>query len=442
VKYGRLYRKQRRLIRDSRGWDAKRMWEYQQNTLRDLLVHAGAHVPYYRELFREIGFNPCGIDAPEKFQRLPFLTKSLLKTRFEDLRADNIPRSKLSLGATGGATGEPVQFYQIRKRIGQIEGAFVDEIWKTAGVSERDSIAVLRGTPVGPNPSDGFHWKHRPFHRVLLLSTFHLSEESAAHYASLMIRFRIRHLHAFPSSFVQFARYIQDMGLRFPDMKTILTSSEVVLNWMRDLSLEVFDAPLFDLYGSSEKTVIAGQCSDDGKMMVYPQYGYTELVEDDGSLITEPGIPGEIVGTSFIRHATPLIRYRTGDIGVLYRHLSPGSWPILSRIQGRTGDYVYSSGERKVSVSLLNLHSDVLRNVLKFQFYQDTPGELVLRIVPGEGYTDSDSNRLKSKLEEILGEAFILILSLQDSVATTARAKSPILIQRLDRTRTTSDPHS
>jgi phenylacetate-CoA ligase len=431
VRHSRLYRKQRRLLRISKGWTSEQMRTYQIDKLRELLIHAEKNVPYYSDLFRQVRFSPEQFSSLDEMQKIPLLTKSVFRDKLKELVADNIPVGDLSMSFTGGSTGEPVRFYQLKHRVGKLEKAFVDEIWSSTGVSEHDSIAVLRGGRIPQNARDGFYWKYRPFHRQLLLSTQHLTRESADRYAELLIKYRIRHIHTFPSAIGLFARILENSDFLFPDLKTVLTSSEVVQEWTRELTQEVLGVSIFDLYGNSEKVVIAAQCDKAGSLKVYPQYGYTELISPDGTPVTEPGLLGEIVGTSFLRYATPLIRYRTGDEAILKEPMTPGCYPIFSKIYGRTQDYVISRSGREISVSLLNIHSDALRNVLRFQFFQEIPGELVLRIVPAEGFTARDIEVIKEELRANIGLDFNLSVKLQDHVDVSRTNKAPILIQRL-----------
>ena len=78
-----------------------------------------------------------------------------------------------------------------------------------------------------------------------------------------------------------------------------------------------FSTRVFSHYGHYELAVLAGFCEKEDTYHVLPQYGYAELLDSNGKPVTQPGGMGEIVATSFIMHATPIIRYRTRDYAVL-----------------------------------------------------------------------------------------------------------------------------
>src|SRR6266852_6195865 len=65
-----------------------RLMELQLCRLRDHLAFAGQHVPYYRHIFAEHDIVPAGIQTLEDFRQVPFLTRDLLRSRFDTLSPD------------------------------------------------------------------------------------------------------------------------------------------------------------------------------------------------------------------------------------------------------------------------------------------------------------------------------------------------------------------
>jgi phenylacetate-CoA ligase len=81
-------------------WPAERLQALQVDRLRALLVDARQHMPYYRDLFEQSGFDPVGIQSITDLKRLPFLTKSFIRANTEELKH---PQAKgLSRFNTGG----------------------------------------------------------------------------------------------------------------------------------------------------------------------------------------------------------------------------------------------------------------------------------------------------------------------------------------------------
>src|SRR5262245_19415504 len=74
-----------RLLAESETWDEGRLLEYQTERLRAILRHSAKHVPYYRRLFRRIGFDPESVREPADLRALPLLDRRTLRENAADL---------------------------------------------------------------------------------------------------------------------------------------------------------------------------------------------------------------------------------------------------------------------------------------------------------------------------------------------------------------------
>jgi phenylacetate-CoA ligase len=99
----------RRFLEASQWWPKERLAAYQVERLRGFLEEIGARVPYYRDLFRSIGFEPAELRSVADLQRLPRLGKAEIRAAGERMKADGAV--KLNRYNTGGSSGEPLVFY-------------------------------------------------------------------------------------------------------------------------------------------------------------------------------------------------------------------------------------------------------------------------------------------------------------------------------------------
>ena len=83
--------------------------------LRALLKHAAVRVPYYRSLFARIGFDPDAVRDLAVLNDLPLLSKDLIRTHFEELRADEA--RNVAMFSTTGSSGDPLRFLIGRRRV-------------------------------------------------------------------------------------------------------------------------------------------------------------------------------------------------------------------------------------------------------------------------------------------------------------------------------------
>ena len=81
----------------------------QERRLRALLEHVARHVPYYREVLTASGvWEAPGRVMLERFEDVPLLDKATIRSRYEDLKSDDLGSRDWWLNATGGSTGEPL----------------------------------------------------------------------------------------------------------------------------------------------------------------------------------------------------------------------------------------------------------------------------------------------------------------------------------------------
>src|SRR5262252_1273672 len=102
-----------KLLRRTQWMRADAIEALQLDRLRRLLAHANANVPYYRELFRRIGFSPNDVRRREDLGAIPPLTKEIVRARYDDL-VDPAHRGKNLSKGTSGSTGEPLKFEYCR----------------------------------------------------------------------------------------------------------------------------------------------------------------------------------------------------------------------------------------------------------------------------------------------------------------------------------------
>ncbi|MFC2054193.1 hypothetical protein ACFLV7_07835 [Chloroflexota bacterium] len=82
----------------------------QMEKLGALLQHACKYVPYYRDLFKQLGIKPEDIRTWEDYQDLPILVKADVREHYDQFFSEK-PRSPLKKYRTSGSTGEPLKIF-------------------------------------------------------------------------------------------------------------------------------------------------------------------------------------------------------------------------------------------------------------------------------------------------------------------------------------------
>ncbi|NLZ29186.1 MAG: phenylacetate--CoA ligase family protein, partial [Methanomicrobiales archaeon] len=390
-------------------------------------------VPYYRRIFDDRGLVPGDIRTPADLHLLPPLSREDLQANLPDLRARNYPESAFEYVTTGGSTGIPVGFYYEKGASRAREWAFMKTQWDRVGYRFGDRCIVLRGYIVGSS-RDAIYWNKTLFGRWLLMSAHHMTEATLPAYICEIRRFRPRFIQAYPSTAAVLARYmIEHEVAPFPTVKAILCGSENLYPWQRDLLAEAFGCRVFSWYGNSEQTVLAGECEESTHYHIFPEYGVVELIGRDGQPVEDPGVLGEVVATNLTNYICPLIRYRTMDLAMAAagpctcgRH-----YPLLERVEGRLQDFIVTSNHRLISMTAVNMHSDVFDNVLQLQFCQEKAGEVLLRVIKKPGYNDRDTRYILEELDKKFGGDVDVTIHFVTEIPRTRRGKYQFLVQKL-----------
>ena len=74
-----------------------------------------AGVPYYRDLFARLNFDPQAVRAVSDLQALPFLDKATIRAHTEALK--HTQAQGLARFNTGGSSGEPLIFFIGNERV-------------------------------------------------------------------------------------------------------------------------------------------------------------------------------------------------------------------------------------------------------------------------------------------------------------------------------------
>jgi phenylacetate-CoA ligase len=386
LRMGRTFWETYRFLQQSQEWDAARLQEYQMRELERLLTQCYEHVPYYRRVFDERGLKPSHIQSVADLRQLPCLRKDQVRREPETFLADNRRIRYLSQQVTTGTTGQPFQFYLDHDQF-QREWAFACHVWSHAGYRPGDARTELWGPRIeGAKP---YWWD--PVRGILRLCPILSGKEIIQLYLDLMRSHGIRFLYGYASSITYMASLIKRYGLK-PNLNltAILFSSETLYPWQRRIGEEVFGCRSCALYGLSEEMAMAGDCPGGREYHFVPQYGVTEIDPQTG----------EIIGTGFLNHAQPFVRYRTGDVATLparcgCENCGRQYFPVVPAIEGRLQEFVITPDGTPLNSCMLTFPFKPRKTIARVQIVQESVDRVVLRTAP------IDSTNLGPYLEEL-----------------------------------------
>lgn len=394
----------RKQMEESQWWSPERLADLQLERLRQLLARAHAHVPYYRQLFASLDFNPSQITSLDDLQRLPFLTKAIIRQNQEQLKADNAER--LARFNTGGSSGEPLIFFIGNERVSHDVAAK----WRATrwwDVDIGDPEIVVWGSPIELTSQDRVRQIRDRLLRTRLLPAFEMNEANLDRFVDTISATRPAMLFGYPSSLSLIARHAEKRGRPMNNLgiKVAFVTSERLYDHQRDDITRIFGCPVANGYGGRDAGFIAHQCPHGG-MHLTTEDIIVEIIDKDGQSVPK-GQAGEVVVTHLATGEFPFIRYRTGDVAVLStRSCACGrGLPMLEEIQGRTTDFVVATdGTIMHGLAVVYPIRDI-PGISAFRVVQETLHRIIVQIVPGVDCPTDVDRRITSGIQARLGHS-------------------------------------
>ncbi len=175
------------------------------------------------------------------------------------------------------------------------------------------------------------------------VTSFHLTSGNARLAASLLALYKPDMLAGFPYAIVALVPELQRRGC-LSSIRIIQLFGErcTYLQW-EYLHAHFPDVPIFVEYASIEAQITIGEAcwhiakSKQPYIHPIPEHVYLEVVDfDTGHLVNDEWGRGEVVITVLRPVGLPLIRYRTGDMGVIVRRRCEcGNLEPVLQIEGR-----------------------------------------------------------------------------------------------------------
>lgn len=376
-----------------------------KKSLIQLLEYCKHSVPYYAEVMRRLG--DSFRDDPEEYLRhFPILTKDIIRSRFDDLKSSDLGGRKWYFNTSGGSTGVPVRFIQdweYAAKAGAIKLLYSRLVGKELGEREMNLWGSIRDLSAGKRK-----WKAQLINKLAnttLLSVFRMTPDQMRKHIELLNAKRPRLIVAYAAALYELAKFAEQESLEVLPQNAIITSASTLYPFMREKIEKVFQCQVFNRYGSREVGDVACERPGFQGLWVAPWGNFIEIVDDEGNRLPE-GTPGEILVTSLINFAMPLVRYRIEDRGILEPvKASDGNPPgqVLKEVLGKTYDIFINTNGMMVEAAHFMPLLYFRDWIQKYQVIQKSPSHVVFRIVKGE------SDPKQGELEEIMAKTNLIM---------------------------------
>lgn len=411
----------------------------QLDALKEITAFAYKNSPYYKRAFDEKGVKPSDIKTLADIEKFPFVNK---KTERETqgvgsflgemaaVSEEDVVFISTSSGSTGVPTVSPFtkqdfdEFQDVESRLFYGAGMRKTDRYVHAlnfslfvggpdviGAQNLGALCIWAGTV----PSDRLLFILKEFQPTMIWTTpsyaWHLGEAAKK----------------------QGIDPAKDLAIR-----KIIVAGEPggSIQATREAIEQLWDAKLFDFYGISDIFgACAGMCEERNGLHIAEDHILVEVLDLETGKPLQDGERGELVLTTLRKHARPMIRFRTGDIGYVNRdRCECGRTHARIHIVGRLDDMFIVSG---VNVFPSDIEF-VIRGLAGITgeyrirvFEKNYSAKYAVEIEKSQGSTESDealSERVSAALKARIGVKPAEIGVLQDGELPRATHKAKRLV--------------
>ena len=409
----------------SQRWSRKQLEAYQDRKLRELILHAARHVPYYRKLFEEIGLQQESFRGRADVHRIPLLDKETFRRRTEEFIADNAKRFRPEWQKTSGSTGTPIKF-MLSADSRANDAAAIIRTYQWAGYYPGKRIFTVRGFP-----DANWEFKYNLLGTSLNFNSVKLTKDSALRVLKEINKLKPEVYCGYPFCLIMISKIAHDEKVEIPLGRYIIVTGETTSENNRKVLENTYGGKVFDVYGMTENAVMIAECEYVNKHVI-DDFAYHEFVDDKGNILEAEG-KGEIVGTSYYNYAMPLIRYKTRDYVTLKPHdeicKCGRTFRMVQQIEGREDDFIKTPDGKLLR--MIHLALTLGKGIVGSQYVQDTLDHMYVNIVPGPDFEKDSLKEVEKHLHMRLGNFIRIDFKIVSELEKTRLGKTPFIISKI-----------
>jgi len=308
----------------------------QSSNLIKTLLHAKN-----TDLYKNLSFDKY--ISVNDISKLPLTTKADLRNTYPYGGLSVSTNEIVEMHTTSGTTGVPTVSFYTEKDL-MIGSEYIAKAWHSFGINSNSKVQFIMSYGL-------FSGAMLNTYALQKIGAFVLPAgiQSTEKQVRLMIDFEVDTLVATPGYLMYLSEYIEENNIPRESLKLVraIAAGEIYSDEVRTLIEERLGIKVYDHYGLCEvNTGIAYECSKRAGLHVLEDYVHAEIIDPNTLEVLPVGQVGELVLTTLQKEATPVLRYRTGDVTYIKEELcecgDPN--PRIARIHHRLDDIIFIKG--------------------------------------------------------------------------------------------------
>ena len=380
-----------------------------ENQKKNLIRHAVNTTEFYRNI---------GVEGI--LEDFPVISKSLIRSKREAFISDVINENERIPAITSGSTGTPFK-------------VFHDQNKKNRNTADTLFFANRAGYEVGQRLIYLKIWAeekmastlHYKLQNLVPVDVIKLDDEVITSLiAEIEKGTETYSILGYVSALESICKYLDRTHGRkiSANIASIITMSESLTPYVKEKMEFYFGTEVHSRYSNLENGILAQQVpGSEGRFLINTASYIVEIMQMESDEPVKQGQPGRIVVTDLYNFAMPMIRYDTGDVGVLSNVSDPYGNLYLEKVEGRKLDLLYNTTGDVVSSYIMYKNMWKYTEIKQYQLIQEGQREYIFKINIDGNFDKED--QLIGEYKKYLGDDANFKIEYVDEIPLLASGK-------------------
>ncbi|WP_426430659.1 CoF synthetase [Winogradskyella sp. HB-48] len=354
----------------------------------------------------------------KELKEFPIINKNIIREDFDAFLSNKYDKSNCRQVFTSGSTGSPFRIYHNKEKVQKINA---DNIWfsSQANYNIGDPLIFIRA------------WLFKLTLKIKLdyfkknitpVSTFDVIENGIEIFIEkLNARGKVLSFMMYGSTLEHICKYLDTVEknpVRFKT-KSIITISDALSPYAKQAAQKYFGITPLSRYSNTESGIIAQQLYDSqDRFRINNSSFVIEIFDLEKDVLLPHGQAGRIVLTDLYNFAMPLIRYDTGDVGIM--NVDASGTLYLTQILGRKLDQLFTTKGKLLPSLFMSSMLNEFGEFKQYQIVQKTKTEYYINLNTDKEF---DATKLIDKYKSYLGEDAVVKVNIVNDIPLLSSGK-------------------
>ncbi|MBK8486690.1 MAG: phenylacetate--CoA ligase family protein [Bacteroidetes bacterium] len=380
-----------------------------ENKLKKLLLHATTTTPFYKKYNHYKSLND-----------FPVISKTLVRENFDQFISDAFTKEQQIATVTSGSTGTPFKVLQhAQKKIRN--SADTMYFAKRAGYKIGDRLMYMKIWSANNKKQKmlGIMQNMMPvdvitFNDKEIAALIKKMENDSSNFSFL----------GYSSALENICRWLDksNHGKVKAKLSSAISMSETLNDYTKQTIEKYFGVPVYSRYSNLENGILAQQVIGSGNNYLINTASYLlEIFKMNEDVSAADGELGRIIVTDLYNYAMPMIRYDSGDTGILSNYNDGKGNIYLETVEGRRLDLLYATDGSLLSSYIVYKNMWQYTEILQYQLIQYGLKSYLFKINLSGVFTKE--KKLISEFKQYLGDDADFRVEYVDEIPLLASGK-------------------